>query len=227
MGPLHPKRRRRRRTLYLHVFNWPRDGKLLVPGLKSLPNKAFLLEQPSTALAISPTETGMAISVPATAPDSVSTTVVLQIKGALQIDEPPVPPLSQQPDGSIQLRAVDAQLHGDQLRYESGAARDCIGWWFNPSEWAQWDVLVTKPGAFDVSAEIAATEPGSLELTIGDQKVSGAAPVTGDYGQFKSVKLGTLRIDTPGKTEIGLRAVREGWHALNVRTVRLDPAPAP
>ena len=30
-------------TLYLHVFNWPADGKLVVPGLKNQPVTAYLL----------------------------------------------------------------------------------------------------------------------------------------------------------------------------------------
>ena len=32
--------------LYLHVFNWPHDGKLYVGGLKTPVNKAYLLETP-------------------------------------------------------------------------------------------------------------------------------------------------------------------------------------
>ena len=34
-----------RPTLYLHVFDWPADGKLVVPGLKNQVETAYLLEE--------------------------------------------------------------------------------------------------------------------------------------------------------------------------------------
>ena len=34
-------------TLYLHVFNWPADGQLLVPGLKYPAERAYLLADPA------------------------------------------------------------------------------------------------------------------------------------------------------------------------------------
>ena len=33
-------------TLYLHVFDWPQGGQLLVPGLKSAVQRAYLLTDP-------------------------------------------------------------------------------------------------------------------------------------------------------------------------------------
>src|SRR5690606_37704290 len=37
-------------TLYLHIFDWPEDGKLLLPGLKNRVRSAALLIQPETQL---------------------------------------------------------------------------------------------------------------------------------------------------------------------------------
>jgi alpha-L-fucosidase len=72
-------------TLYLHVFDWPKDGKLIVPGLHNRIAKAYLLKP--TFLGFHkklPTVTGIdgvSISVPTTAPDNVSSTIVLKIMG--------------------------------------------------------------------------------------------------------------------------------------------------
>jgi len=69
-------------TLYLHVFNWPSDGKLLVPGLKDSVQTSYLLADPGrAALATQSSEDGIVITLPATAPDPISSTVVLRIKG--------------------------------------------------------------------------------------------------------------------------------------------------
>lgn len=72
-------------TLYLHVFDWPADGKLVVPGLKSKIESAYLLANHSK-LKASPDADGVLVSVPNAAPDKISSTVVLKIKGGLNVD---------------------------------------------------------------------------------------------------------------------------------------------
>jgi alpha-L-fucosidase len=71
-------------TLYLHVFAWPTNGKLFVPGLKSKVASATLLAT-QQALPAQATEDGWEISVPTAAPDKISTTIVLRLNGAIQI----------------------------------------------------------------------------------------------------------------------------------------------
>ena len=72
-------------TLYLHVFNWPDDGKLVVPGLKNKISSANLLAS-GDKLKTSSDEAGVTVSVPANAPDKISTTIILKLKGAPQIN---------------------------------------------------------------------------------------------------------------------------------------------
>lgn len=67
-------------TLYLHVFDWPADGKILVPGLKSRASYAKLLATGEKVEAASNAE-GVTLSVPATAPDKISSTILLRLKG--------------------------------------------------------------------------------------------------------------------------------------------------
>jgi len=77
-------------TLYLHVWDWPQDGKLVVPGLKNKIVKAYLL-QPNRfgfhgQLDAVSDASGVTVAVPKIAPDRISSTVVLEIKGAPEID---------------------------------------------------------------------------------------------------------------------------------------------
>lgn len=73
-------------TLYLHVFNWPADGKLIVPGLKNSPRRAYLLaDRGHKALGTAIMNEGLCVSVPVTAPDALSSVVVLRIRGDLQM----------------------------------------------------------------------------------------------------------------------------------------------
>jgi alpha-L-fucosidase len=69
-------------AIYLHVFDWPSDGTLRVAGLKDKFDSATLLAD-GTKLDITSDNTtepnGLAIKLPTTAPDNVSSTIVLKV----------------------------------------------------------------------------------------------------------------------------------------------------
>jgi alpha-L-fucosidase len=69
-------------TLYLHVFDWPKDGKLVVTGLSAKPDSATLLAN-GAKLEANATANGVTISLPEHAPDNNSSTVVLKVAGTL------------------------------------------------------------------------------------------------------------------------------------------------
>ncbi len=74
-------------TLFLHVFDWPADGKLLVPGLKSSVSKVYLLaDKKHTALKTLSSGAGLGISLPAQAPDARSSTVVVKLREELRVE---------------------------------------------------------------------------------------------------------------------------------------------
>jgi alpha-L-fucosidase/acetyl esterase/lipase len=69
-------------ALYLHVFQWPTDGKLIVPGLQNKAGKAYLLADTTQAvLPIAQKKGQIVVSVPAQAPDPINTVVVLTVDG--------------------------------------------------------------------------------------------------------------------------------------------------
>jgi alpha-L-fucosidase len=77
-------------TLYLHVFDWPLDGKLRVPGLFNQVRGAYLLADASrTPLAAVRQEDAVVVSLPPAAPDSLNSVVVLELKGKADVNDPP------------------------------------------------------------------------------------------------------------------------------------------
>ena len=66
--------------LYLHVFNWPADGLLVVNGLKQKAGTASLLADSSRKLEVKPHADGLQIQVPATAPDAIATVIALDLE---------------------------------------------------------------------------------------------------------------------------------------------------
>jgi alpha-L-fucosidase len=77
--------------LYLHVFDWPKDGVLEVPGILNDATRAFLFADPSEAgLAVSRREDALRITLPGTAsPDATDTVVVLDLTGRPDVTVPP------------------------------------------------------------------------------------------------------------------------------------------
>jgi alpha-L-fucosidase len=69
--------------LYLHVFEWPADGTLVVPGLKARIEKAVLLAAPDRAVGVEAGGKGASLAVGARAPDPVCTVVALDVAGDL------------------------------------------------------------------------------------------------------------------------------------------------
>jgi alpha-L-fucosidase len=215
-----------RTKLYLHVFDWPGDGKLFVPGLMSLKDKVasvYLLADPAKPLGSETSEDGATISVPLAAPDAISSTVVLEFKGAPKIEAALI---SQDHDGSISLPAGDARLHGSDIQQESIGGQENIGYWTQPEDWGDWEFKVTTPGKFEVSAEVAGPDAASFDLTVGESRLRATANSTGSYERFEIVKLGAVEISTAGAQTLAVHPVKENWHPINLRSVRLTPAPA-
>jgi alpha-L-fucosidase len=76
--------------LFLHVFDWPSDGKLVVPGILNQEKGAYLLADANrTPLMVGRDGDALVISVPAKAPDPMNTVVVLDVDGKLDITSPP------------------------------------------------------------------------------------------------------------------------------------------
>ena len=205
-------------TLYLHVFNWPTDGKLLVPGLNNAVKSARLLAD-GEKLKVSRAADGVTVTVPETAPDKISSTVVLKIKGTPDIAATAI---TQESDGAVRLMAGEADLHGG-LQYESGGGKDNVGFWTNPADTATWTFKIDRPGKFKLSAEIAAEASGKFEVTAGGQKFSGTAPNTKDYTKFKRTRLsGVLEIPSPGSVTLTVKPVADGWQPMNLRSLTLQ-----
>jgi alpha-L-fucosidase len=77
--------------LYLHVFEWPADGRLVVPGILNEAREAYLLaDAQQHMMPINRRDDALEISLPKTAPDAVNSVVVLEIPGLPDIADPPV-----------------------------------------------------------------------------------------------------------------------------------------
>lgn len=219
--PFNGRCTRKPGKLYLHVFDWPADGKLLVPMTSPIA-KAYLLTDPGHRLAVTGAANGQTIALPANAPDKIASVIVAEVSGEPAVIVPPVEPIVQAANGSLKLDAMEAILHGE-LKLEAKGLRQNIGFWMNAADWVEWPIQVTRPGKFTVTAEIAAQASGSFEIIVGNHRLKAKAPKTGDYSKFQKVSLGEIELPA-GKTTLAIKPVKQGWRPFNLITLTLTPA---
>jgi len=69
-------------VLYFSVFNWPANGELLIPRLKSQVIKAEMLATGKKAKTVAENE-GLSISIPFQAPDAIASVIRITVKGKI------------------------------------------------------------------------------------------------------------------------------------------------
>ena len=101
--------------VYLHVFDWPLDGKLSVPGLLCDPKRIHLLSDPARRpLAWSRVEDAVLVKLPPARPDADDSVIVLELAGRPDISEPP----SITSEADIFLDAIDLDIASTQDNVE-------------------------------------------------------------------------------------------------------------
>ncbi len=210
--------------LYLHVLEWPRDGRLVVPGLQNPVSGARLLTGDRRTLGVARNVDGVLVALPPRAADALNTVIVLDIKGA-----PVVRPtaMRQTADGVLTLRAADAEVHGATARYESGGGKDNIGFWTDVRDQISWNAEVTRPGTFSVEITYSclADNAGSeFAVEVGGQTLTGQVTSTGSWTTFQTKTLGTLKVDAAGRFTLWLKPLRKpGYAVMNLKSVTLRP----
>ncbi len=161
--------------LYLHVFNWPDDGKLIVGGLNARIKKIFLLSdesmKPMNYRMINSED--LSIDIPATAPDTVNTVICVKFSGNIKNDSfrllAPGPYVNK-------LMVFDGVLHGKGLSYGDGKPdREYITGWKNNRQWISWKCRLNEPAEFKISLgyiTAAKNDSGTVFIKIDSKEFS-------------------------------------------------------
>lgn len=209
-------------TLYFHVFDWPENGKLVVPGLKNEIKQAYLMAD-WKHLETTQDDSGTTISLPENAPDPINSVIVVHIGGALEVEQSGI---TQNEDGSVELLAEDAYIHNNEGS-QNAALQDRgeepwnIGLWTDKEATVEWDFKITEPTSFEVVAEIALEEDSQLAFTVNGETIKAKTKATGGYGEYKQQTLGSFSVKSPGNYNIRLKPDGKNWKPINLRKVDL------
>jgi alpha-L-fucosidase len=210
-------------TLYLHVFSWPRGGRLTVGGLLSPVKRATLLADGQPVETERMGAKDLEVHLPPAAPDPVDTVVALEIAttgGDIAVDHARLLSADVPLDT---LRAFDGQLTGSGLEFGAGKTRDAwVRGWSHPDAAVAWPVRLTAPGTYQVSVSYDADQRsagGRYRVRLGSEVLEGTVQRT----PADPVPLGKVRL-APGSFPIRVEAVQiAGGELMRLRAVILAP----
>jgi alpha-L-fucosidase len=158
--------------LYLHVFDWPTDGKLFVGGLKSRVDKAYFLNDPKKAsLTVKAAGDGdLSVDVAKNAPDVANTVIVLALNGPIKTDSVRYVarniPLTR-------LLAFDAEL-GKGFKFGDGKTdRFYAEGWKKKDQYVRWTFRTNEDQKFKLVIKylVGKEDGGSYNFKIDQQEL--------------------------------------------------------
>jgi len=218
---------------YLHVFNWPANGRLhvpLAPAIGTSPRAWFLADSTRRELSIESGSRGIDIDLSnKTFRDENNTVVVLGAEGRSLAGLGVFPG----EDGTYDLTAGDASLKGDRLAL-SLTEEPYINTWMGVDS-AEWTINVPATGKYRVMLSYACTDQSAgsmIHLSAGTGNaqtsvIKGLVRTTGGWEVFKDWDAGILNLSSGVSRLLIEGEAKPGLGVMNLRKVRLVPVQQP
>jgi alpha-L-fucosidase len=200
--------------VYLHVFTWPADEKLPVPGLKNPIRSAYPLASPGTKLATARENDTAVVTIAGCTRDQHDTVLVLQLDGPPEVD--PVT-ITQGSDAPFELDYLSAVTSGKAVKRFNREGKFHIAKWTGPADSIQWRLLVSQTGEYKVRIRYAAdnaSQGDHYTVAIGGHTINRTVGATGAAYHYQQFDLGTLKIEKAGRYVLELRPASEYGHNL-------------
>ena len=151
-------------TLYLHVFDWPKNGRLVLGGAYGDIKKAYLLSDNTIKLRVKRDGIDLNIFVPLISPDTVNAVVAVEFKTVPKGD--PSRLVSSNISSNV-LRALDAKVSGG-VQWGDGNRNQNYAWkWKTKDGSVTWDIRVTKKSTFNLLINYEAPVGSKSKLVEG------------------------------------------------------------
>ena len=193
--------------LYLHVFDWPATGQLVVNSVPGVVSRCALLSAPSVALPFSLVNGALTITIPTAAPDSNDSVLVVDTQMPWLHSPQAIP-------GKIEAEyykegGEGVGYHDTTPLNSGGMCRTgnvdieakpngvlCVGY-VDPGEWLAYDVAVAHNGIYDLQVRLASGANGkTFHIELDGANITGpiAIPNTGAWENFTTITLAGLQL---------------------------------
>lgn len=212
-------------VLYLHVFQWPPDGKLRVPGLKNLVHSAKLLADPGRQFRTSRDGPDVIVDVAGDAPDEVASVVALTLDGAPQVESYVIRPDEK---GIVTLGVESCEIETrfeQRARKENALGHVYLTRWTRADDLPTWTFAVPDGGRYRVEISYGSTRSSQgTEFTVvaGRTELAGKVQNTDGEWVFRTFALGEMKLEA-GEQTLLVKAVTKGTPAMSLERLRLTP----
>ena len=211
--------------LYLQVFSWPEDNKLYVP-VNNEAVKCYSLSGDNEVFEVEKAEEGLLVRLTGEAPDKISSVIVLDIKGSPDV---PNQNITQNENGVLILKPKESNLEnrGYVSTNHAKLIRDkelSYITWKETRTWMEWPVEITNENVFDIYVTIATcSADNKIIIEAGEQKVEFQLPDTKGLGNFKKIRIGTIKISKEISTLI-IKGDNDKWQECYMSNIELRPS---
>jgi len=212
-------------TLYLHVFEWPKDGKLTVGGMSNIVKRAYLLEdlhkKPMKVDRLNGND--IVIRLPKQMPDTLNTVIELVFEGK---PEKNILPLLSTTNLN-KLMVFDAKTPGKEFIYGDGKLnREYVTNWKSKEQYLVWEFRTNEAASFDVEIAYntaANNQYGTVELEVDGKKITVNYNPTNQADARNELYIGTIKLSR-GNHKIKLSLVEyKGVQAMQPLSVLFYP----
>ncbi len=129
-------------------------------------------------------------------------------------------------DGSVNLLAKDATTWSQNMRYESKEEKNCLGFWTELEDFAEWEFTVDKPGKYKVTVHQGCGAGGGSEVAVllGEQQLKFTVQDTGGFQKWAPVSVGEVEIKKGGTYRLAVKPqTKNGSAIMDVQKVVLVP----
>ncbi|MCK3685789.1 alpha-L-fucosidase [Maribellus sp. YY47] len=206
-------------NLYLHVFDWPKDGLLTVPGLDTRVSDVYLLANPKQSFAWKFENGDLQIHAPSVIFDEINTVVVVKTKGRIEVtsNKPSIK------EGSVLLPADFADIYnpgyGIHAVLEGKGTESVITNWVDKNARLEWMFTTSEAGTYKLEALVKCEQDNTLNVTLGDNKLQANIRATGE--RFEVVDLGSVTIGEAGDLTVALSPESSNWNGMELMYLEL------
>lgn len=128
-------------------------------------------------------------------------------------------------DGSFELLAKNATTWSENMRYEPKPEKNCLGFWSDAQDFAEWEIKVEKPGKYKVNVHQGSATGGSeVAVQLGGQQLNFTVQNTGDFHKIAEVSAGEVEIKEPGIYHLSVKPQKKnGGAIMDVQKIVLVP----
>jgi len=212
-------------AIYVHLFDRPKENRLVLPGLANKLISAKVLPQ-GPDLEFVRQGNSWSLKLPALAGSEFVTLKVL-VDG-----KPVIQPAATEPgaDGKLNLDPQSALLRGREIRTErqQDSPLPNIGYWTDPADTAAWSISLPSPAKYTTEWTVACGDDSAgavvAVMVAGREAGRMEVPATGGWGRFRKIAGPILSLPA-GASEVQLVPVtKPGLGVMNMRLLVLSKA---